>query len=139
MDLYNKSDLPIEIAEVINEYEKGPHWKLMDFKVQSIDKGSVSLKLPTREEFNNIKGTIHGGILAALLDTTMGMTAKTILKGTPITIQFNIQFLKPGIDEPLYSKSKVIDVGKSTCFLEGHIYNELKELIAYSTGTFKVN
>ncbi|MBM4761407.1 PaaI family thioesterase [Bacillus sp. B15-48] len=135
----DKSDVPAELAEVITNYEEGPHWKMMDFKVQSIEKGSVSLLLPAREEFNNIKGTIHGGILAALLDTTMGMTARTLLTGTPVTIQINIQYLKPAINEPLYSKSRVIEIGKSTCFIEGEIYNERKERIAFSTGTFKVS
>ncbi|WP_053363423.1 PaaI family thioesterase [Bacillus sp. FJAT-27251] len=131
--------LPEELVEVIKDYEKGPHWKLMNFTVQSIEKGKVSLKLPSREEFNNIKGTIHGGILAALLDTTMGMAARTQLTGTPVTIQLNIQYLKPAINEPLYSQAKIIETGKTTCFIEGHIYNEQSERIAFSTGTFKVS
>lgn len=139
LEFVNKSDLPTELAEVITEYEKGPHWGFMDFKVQSIKKGSVSLKLPNRTEFNNIKGTIHGGILAALLDTTMGMAARTLLTGTPVTIQLNIQYLKPAKNEPLFSKSNVIEIGKSTCFIESQIYNERLERIAFSTGTFKVS
>lgn len=139
MDLLDTSNLPIELKEVIEEYRKGSHWKHMNFEVQSINKGLVSLKLTNREEFNNIKGTIHGGIIAALLDTTMGMTARTILKGSPVTIQLNIQYVKPAINETLFSKSEIINISRQVCFLEGQIFNEADKMIAFATGTFKVS
>lgn len=139
LDYLSKADLPADLFEVVEDYEKGPHWKMMGFKVRAIDKGMVSLELSPREEFNNIKGTIHGGILAALLDTTMGMTARTMLTGAPVTIQFNIQYLKAAIDEQIYSKAQIINIGRNTCFIEGQLYSETNELLAYSTGSFKVS
>lgn len=139
MDLIDVANLPIELKEIVEEYRKGSHWQHMNFEVQSINKGFVSLKLTNREEFNNIKGTIHGGIIAALLDTTMGMTARTMLKGSPVTIQLNIQYVKPVINETIFSKSKMINISRQVCFLEGQIFDGADNLIAFATGSFKVS
>lgn len=54
-------------------------------------------------------------------------------------IELNIQFLKPVIESTIYSEAKVVHQRRSTVLVEGKLFDDEKNLIAHSPGTFKVS
>ena len=51
----------------------------------------------------------------------------------------DIQLLKPAIEGVIYSEATVIHKRRSTVLAEGKLVDKERNLIAHSTGTFKVS
>ena len=47
--------------------------RVLGIRCVAVSEGEVSAELTPREDLENMGGTIHGGVLAALLDTVMGL------------------------------------------------------------------
>lgn len=83
---------------------------------------------------------VHGGVLAAILDETMGWTAIHFLKKYALTHSMTVEFHKPvHIGEEIRVKARVLeDRGKRKAAVEGYLYKGENTLCAKSTGTFRL-
>ncbi|MGA2403121.1 MAG: PaaI family thioesterase [Syntrophobacteraceae bacterium] len=83
---------------------------------------------------------VHGGILATMLDETMGWTAIHFLKKFALTHAMTVEFQKPvHIGEQIRVEGRVLEVrGKREATVEGFIYKEENTLCAKSVGTFRL-
>ena len=50
---------------------------LLGMKTELVEHGRVGLTFEASEQFTNPFGTVHGGILATVLDSALGMAALT--------------------------------------------------------------
>ncbi|HEY4112690.1 MAG TPA: PaaI family thioesterase [Rhizomicrobium sp.] len=112
-------------------------WTLLD---QDPQKGWIKLAFDGRPEFRNPAGFIQGGILAAMLDDTMGPAALIMSGGRlyTATIDLNVSFLAPAKPGPLISEGQVIHLGKSIAFSEARISDENGTLLARATSSARV-
>jgi uncharacterized protein (TIGR00369 family) len=63
--------------------------KWLDLRVRRAERGRVELFMKTRAEMSNPTGLLHGGVQAAIMDSTIGITCATLgYRGFPITINF---------------------------------------------------
>ncbi len=69
----------------------------------------------------------------------MGMAGRSLGFNEVMTIQLSIQYLKPVIESAIYSEATVVHQSRSTVLVEGKLFDEEKNLVAHSTGTFKVS
>src|SRR5207248_9388449 len=71
--------------------------ELLGFDVESAHAGRAIFRLDVRPNHKQIHGVVHGGILAALADTTSAIAAYTAIpNGTEIAIvELNINYLDP--------------------------------------------
>jgi len=69
--------------------------ELLGFDVESVHEGRAIFRLDVRPNHKQIHGVVHGGILAALADTTAAIAAYTAIpKGTEIaTVELSINYL----------------------------------------------
>ncbi|WP_438314420.1 PaaI family thioesterase [Sporosarcina sp. FA9] len=123
---------------VREDFKTSPFWDFIGLQMKELKKGYVELYLPYNPNFRNVRDSIHGGIYASVLDTTMGMAGRTLGSDEVMTIQMNIQFLKPVVEGGIYSEASVISESRSTVLIEGRLFDENKNLIAHSVGTFRV-
>ncbi|MDV6377819.1 PaaI family thioesterase [Sporosarcina sp. GW1-11] len=126
------------LENVRQDFESSPFWKFAGLQTQKLEEGDVELYLPYRPEYDNVRGTIHGGMYMSILDTTMGMLCRSLGTSDVMTIQMATQFLKPVIQEAVYSKASVINRSRSTALVEGKLFNENDEMVAHCTATFKL-
>jgi uncharacterized protein (TIGR00369 family) len=93
-----------------------------------------------RAEFLNPAGFIQGGILAAMLDDTMGPTALLISKGTVFTatISMNVSFFQPAKPGRLFAEGRVLSLGKTIAFLEATISDADGVKLASATSSARV-
>ena len=87
----------------------------------------------------NPLGWLHGGMIASLLDSSMGIHCAVYSGGaaTP-TINLNINYLRPTpADRPLYIRSRIVRHGRSMVFAEGSLWaDDENNPCATATGVF---
>lgn len=83
----------------------------------------------------NPYGIAHGGLIFSLGDTAMGVMCLTKNRKA-ITINANIDFLKPGTGKFLIADASIIKMGKNTCVLRSNIKNDKDELISTMSSTY---
>lgn len=127
------------LEKVRQDFETSAFWKFAGLQMKKLEEGDVELYLPYRSEYDNVRGTIHGGMYMSILDTTMGMLCRSLGSDNVMTIEMSTHFLKPAVQEAVHSKASVINRGRSTALVEGKLFNENDELVAHCTATFKLN
>jgi uncharacterized protein (TIGR00369 family) len=100
------------------------------------DAGTIEVEFQAKPEFTNPTGNVQGGILAAMLDDTMGPAlAATLAKGEfAPTLNLNVSFERPAVAGSLSGKGRVVKRGKEVCFLSAELYQE-GERVASATAT----
>lgn len=86
----------------------------------------VVFKFRTGPEMGNPWGVTHGGMLAVMLDWSMGVTSRTVLdyNQTP-TVDMQIQYLRPvPLHTDLYIRAKINKTGKRMAFLTATAWGE---------------
>ena len=66
--------------------------------VEEADDGSARIAFEVRDEHLNPAGTLHGGVLATLVDTAMGTAVRSATDDgdVPATSQLTVTYLRPG-------------------------------------------
>lgn len=86
----------------------------------------------------SLAARVHGGVLATMLDTTLGCA---VFSGLPegrgcATLSFNINFFRPVIEGKLLCTGRVVNTSRRTAYASGEIHDESGRLIAAATATF---
>lgn len=88
----------------------------------------------------NHRGLIHGGVVAAILDTVMSyaVLAGSELACAPATLEMKTVFLHPVNQGRLIADGHVVHMGRSIAFLEGTLQDEAGQVLATATATAKL-
>jgi uncharacterized protein (TIGR00369 family) len=77
-----------------------PAGRLLGREVVAIDEedGTVTMRYTARPDFMNRHGTVQGGMLAAMLDSSTSLALYAVLPPelTAVTTNLNVSYLKPG-------------------------------------------
>ena len=111
-------------------YEKIPYYSTLGFELQEIADGKAIFEIEIREELTQ-NGSIHGGVLASLVDSTCGCAALSLIfpNGYITSIDLQVEFLKPVVEGRLIAKAKCIKSGKNIFFCKAKVWNEKGEII----------
>ena len=93
--------------------------------------GGASLELVAGAEHLNPAGTVHGGVLATLVDTAMGLAARTTTNDAevPATSQLTIAYLRPGHEGLLHVTAEVRTRGEHLLVCEADVEQDGKPLV----------
>lgn len=87
------------------------------------------------ENSMNPMGIAHGGLLFGLADSTMGMAARTN-GANAVTINSQIDYIRPGKGKKITAIATPLKVGKSTAVYRCELYRDDEELCASVTATY---
>ncbi len=112
--------------------------ELLGFDVESVHDGRAIFRLDVRAKHKQIHGVVHGGILAALADTTAAIAAYPVIpRGTELaTLELKINYLEPVPGGRVKADAKVLRAGKNFIVTECDIFNETGSLAAKAILTF---
>jgi len=112
--------------------------ELLGFDVESVHKGRAIFRLDVRPRHKQIHGVVHGGILAALADTTAAIAAYTVIpRGVEIaTLELKINYLEPVPGGRVKADARVLRAGRNFIVTECEIFNESGSLAAKALLTF---
>ncbi|MDN4174264.1 PaaI family thioesterase [Nocardioides sp. SOB77] len=98
--------------------------------------GSVRLELDVDERHLNPAGTVHGGMLATLVDTAMGAAVRSTTEDqVPATSQLTVTYLRPGGPGRLVVTAEVRKRGQDLTVCEAGVEQDGKDLV-HAVATF---
>jgi uncharacterized protein (TIGR00369 family) len=105
-------------------------------EVERADDGSARIRFEARDEHLNPAGTVHGGVLATLVDTAMGTAVRTTTdEEVPATSQLTVTYLRPGKPGPLQITARVRTRGEHLTVCEADVEQDGRSLV-HAVATF---
>jgi len=134
---------------------EGPFWELMEGRAApppaaallgwepvAIDPeaGTIEVAFTATEQFLNLAGVIQGGLLAAMLDATLGPAVIATLGPDQYapTTDLHVQFLRPARPGRLTGRGRVVRRGKDIAFMAGELLDDSGQLVAVATATAQI-
>ncbi len=112
---------------------------LLGMWISEVSEGRVVFALEAAEYHYNPLGTVHGGVMATLLDSAMGCAVQSTLPaGTSYTtLELKVNYLRPVTSKTgtLYCEGKVIYVGGRIATAESRLTDADGKLYAHGTTT----
>ena len=117
---------------------RNPFLDLLGVIDGEVGEGWAEVILEARPDLGNMHGKVHGGVLMAMLDTTMARAAMSRLgfSLSVVSIGVSTNFLRPGSGR-LVTRARALGGGRSTCFCEGEVLDADGHTVATTLGTFK--
>lgn len=149
----------MELLEQVKTYylELLPFNKVLGICVDDLDydTGAARVSFPMKDDLigNSAMGILHGGVTAAVIDLTGGLSAliscvkchekeppEVIYKRltTSATIDMRVDYLRPGKGESFVCKSRVIRAGTRIVVSKMDLFNEKDARIATGTATYLI-
>lgn len=109
-------------------------WRFIGFDEAS---GVLSCAFEATEAFLNPVGHIQGGMLAAMLDETMGPVAAAVTRGALLaqTLEMKVSFVRAAYPGTIYGEGRILQRGRSILFLEGKLLDADSRIVAAATAT----
>ena len=112
----------IQNKERIEQYiQKNEFLKLIDFKIDRIEKGAVEGSLTFENKHKQQKGLLHGGVTATIADIVSGFAAYTLVSSEEevVTAELKISYLNPGVGDQIFARGWVLKSGRRMkyCYL----------------------
>ena len=102
-----------------------------------IEDNIVKADLNAQEHHCGYPNVLHGGVVAAILDETMGWAATYVIERMCYTADLSIRYLKPvPCDRTTTVATKVLRASKRLAEVEGEIRDEAGEVYVRGRGKF---
>jgi uncharacterized protein (TIGR00369 family) len=120
-----------------------PFAQYLGITVTDIAPGVLEVQMPLAAHHLQQDGIVHGGVTATLADTCLAMAAHTLIGDGErvVTIEFKINYLRPGAGQMLRCRGAVLRPGRTITTSEAEIYaidGDQKRLIAKALGTVAI-
>src|ERR687892_1777066 len=104
------------------------------------DVGTIEVAFLATEQFSNPVGVVQGGILAAMLDDTLGPALVATLGPGEFapTTDLHVQFLRPVHPGRLTGRGRIVKRGRDIAFLAGELLDDEDTVIATATATAQI-
>ena len=134
---------PLNKEQVQTLLDDSPYISFMNLEVVSmdLDKDEIIIKMPMRPEFERRAGTgqYHGGAIAALIDIAGDYALVMKVGGGVPTINFRVDFLRPGTNTSLTATATTRRLGRSVAVVDIDIHDDQGKLCAVGRGTYSPN
>jgi uncharacterized protein (TIGR00369 family) len=131
---------------------EGPFWDVMEGRAEpppaavllgwqllsvDPDAGIIEVAFTATEQFLNPTGHVQGGLLAAMLDDTLGPALVATLGPGQFapTADLHVQFLRPVRPGRLVGRGRIVRRGSGVGFLAGELVDESGAVVAVATAT----
>src|SRR5437763_14033026 len=118
---------PEEVAAALAR--RGQHVESSEFhgwaglELVSVEVGEVEVALPVQTHHLNPGGILHGGLIATLADTAIGLAVRSALPAdqTHVTAQLDVHFLERVDQGTVRATGKAVRVGGRMAYGEGDV------------------
>jgi len=134
---------------------QGPFWDVMEGRAEgppaaallgwellAVDPeaGTIEVAFTASEQFLNPFGAVQGGLLAAMLDDTLGPALVATLGPGELapTTDLHVQFLRPARPGRLVGRGRIVRRGGTVGFMAGELVDESGTVVATATATAQV-
>ena len=111
--------------------------EFLALQVQPGDDGTGHVLLDAGEDHLNQRGTVHGGVLASMIDVAMGTAVSSAGGESPVTVSLTVTYLEPGRPGRLEARARVRKRGKRLIVVEAEVVQD-EDVVADGLATFSV-
>jgi uncharacterized protein (TIGR00369 family) len=117
-----------------------PFHASLGLEVVSAERGSVTLSFRALPDHLNLQGSVHGGVLATLADTAMGLAVRTSVDPghRHVTIQLGVQYLRAASPGAIRAQGHVLRTGSQIAHAAAELVDDLERVLARAQGTYSV-
>lgn len=117
-----------------------PFHRWAGLELVSVGDGRAELAMDLRPHHFNPQGIVHGGIITAVADTSIGLALRSQLRPglTHRTAQLNVHFLAKGEGNRLVGRGQAVHLGQRMGYGESEVLDGQGRLLARASGTFIV-
>ena len=112
---------------------------LLDLTLENVEEGRVTFALEPGDAHLNPLGTVHGGLLATMLDSAMGCAVQSVLPADAsyTTLQLDVKYVRsPPLGRGrIVAEGTVVHAGRRTATAEGRVLDADGRLCAHATTT----
>jgi acyl-coenzyme A thioesterase 13 len=104
-------------------------------KVLNAEYGSLALEYLVREEMTNPNGSMHGGVIAGILDEVIGLTCYTLgMENIFPTIDLKVDyFLGSKAGDLVKAESRLIRKGNTVVNIQASLFNTDDKVLAFAS------
>jgi uncharacterized protein (TIGR00369 family) len=121
------------------EFPPPPFAVLIGMWITEVSEGRVVFAAEPSESHYNPLGTVHGGVIATLLDSALGCAVQSMLPaGTSYTtLELKVNYLRPITTKTgtVYAEGKIIHLGGRIATAEARVTDADGKLYAHGTTT----
>jgi uncharacterized protein (TIGR00369 family) len=115
---------------------------LLGWRLEAVtpEEGTITVRFEGRRAFTNPQGNIQGGIVAAMLDDTMGPALVATLPAGQFapTLEMKVSYFAPAKVGPLWGHGRVVYAGRTNAFVEADLVDGEGKLIARASATVRI-
>ena len=119
-----------------------PYMRLLGMRFIAVSDGSATFEMPARPELYNPNNVVHGGALASLADSAMGLAVFSTLPAgdTSATVELHVNLIKAVTADSgiLRSTGRVVHRGQQIAVAEAEIVDQQNQLIARASSTIVI-
>jgi uncharacterized protein (TIGR00369 family) len=139
----NETQTELErLRSIVATREIGQMMETLQQRVISVADGEAVVEGTPGPQFNNYQGRIHGGYLAALIDTAMGWSVATKIQPKTGfgTVDLSVKFVRKFVvaTGPVFATARVLHAGRTMITTECKVADKAGLLYAHGQGTFLV-
>ena len=112
--------------------------KTLNASLDKVESGLVQISSKFSDSLSQQHNFFHAGVMTSIVDSACGFAAMTLAPEDKdiLTVEFKINFIRPGRTTRLIAVGKVIQSGKTLTICEGSVYDDSgQKLIAKMTAT----
>jgi uncharacterized protein (TIGR00369 family) len=116
-----------------------PVAQLLDFTLDEVDDGRVVITMAPREFHLNPIGSVHGGMIATLLDSVMGLAVQSKLPAGRgyTTLEIKVNYVRGVTTETglVRATGRVLHLGRQTALVEADLMDSSGKLLSQASST----
>jgi uncharacterized protein (TIGR00369 family) len=112
----------------------------LGMRVVAANGAGIELEVPWRDEMIGSPDvrTMHGGVLAAIVEATAGLSLFAVLGRAGPAIDLRVDYHRPVVSGPLRGRGRVLRAGGTITSLESFVYDADERLVASGRAVFMV-
>lgn len=112
------------ITRVQDSFDKQALMTTMGARMAEVAQGRVVIELPFNPALTQQHGFLHGGTVAAVLDSACGYAGLSVMDddSAVLTVEFKVNYLRPAIGDLFRFEGQVVNAGKTLVLTEGRAY-----------------
>ena len=128
------------ISELRERLQASAFYQWAGIELVDASAGRVEIAFEAGPQHVNLQGLVHGGVLATLADTAMGLAIRTAMEDgrRHVTVQMGIEFLSPGRPGRITAQGRSVKIGRQLGFAEADVVDSRGRLLALARSTLSV-
>jgi uncharacterized protein (TIGR00369 family) len=131
---------PRYLEELKQRIQTSPFHQWAGMELLTVGGGGAEVAMELAPHHFNPQGIVHGGIIAAIADTSIGLALRSMLKPgfTHRTAQLNVHFVAKGEGNRIVGKGRSVHLGRRMGYGEAEVVDGTGQLLARASATFIV-